>query len=76
MHVAGTNLWSAGPYTLVCYESRDNRIADKYFYTCEEQINELIVAQLPSSKEDNFNPVLACQDSTIKVLTNNGKFLY
>lgn len=49
LHVAGTNLWSAGPYTLVCYESRDNRIADKYFYTCEEQINELIVAQLPSS---------------------------
>ena len=32
LHVLGTNLWSAGAYTLNCYASQNNAIADKYFF--------------------------------------------
>lgn len=75
LHVAGSNLWSAGSNTLNCYESKDNRIIDKYFFNCEETINEMIVTTLPSNL-GSFNAVLACNDSTIKVLSGVGKFQY
>lgn len=44
VHVAGTNLWSAGDYILNCYESAANQIKDKYYFICEDKINDLVLA--------------------------------
>ena len=43
LHVQGMNLWSAGTYTLNCYASQNNTISDKYYFVCEDVINEMIV---------------------------------
>lgn len=44
LFVKGTNLWSAGEYILNCYESRDNAIKDRYYFICEDKINDLLLA--------------------------------
>ena len=43
LHVLGTNLWSAGDYTLNCYASSNNKIADKYYYVSDDKINSMLV---------------------------------
>jgi Bardet-Biedl syndrome 7 protein len=58
LHVHAQNLWSAGDYILNCYESVDNKIVDKYFYVCEDKINDLVIASV--SGQMAFNSVLAC----------------
>lgn len=40
------NLWSAGAYTLNCYASSNNTIQDKYYYLCDDKINEMIITQI------------------------------
>jgi hypothetical protein len=57
--VQAASLWSAGEYILNCYESKENsKIADKYFYICEDRINDMLVASV--SGQMVYNPVLAC----------------
>lgn len=73
LHVQGQNLWSAGEYILNCYESVNNKIVDKYFYICEDKINDMLIASV--SGQLVLNPVLACQDKTIRVLVDD-KVLY
>ena len=46
LHVAGQFLWSAGDYILNCYESVENKILDKYFYICEDKINDMVIASV------------------------------
>ena len=58
LHVNGQNLWSAGDYILNCYESVDMKITDKYFFICEDKINDFVVA--PVSGQMVFNTILAC----------------
>jgi len=66
LHVAGQNLWSAGEYILNCYASVSNKILDRYFYICEDRINDMVVASVSGQLVQN--PVVACQDKTVKVL--------
>ena len=58
LHVQNQNLWSAGEYILNCYESQGSKIVDKYYYICEDKINDMIVA--PVSGQMVLNPVMAC----------------
>ena len=44
LHVQGTFLWSAGDYILNCYESVDGKITDKYYFICDDKINDLVIA--------------------------------
>ena len=67
------NLWSAGAYTLNCYTSSANTIADKYYFLCDDIINDMIVT---SSEDEQALVVLACNDSTVKVISDSGKLLY
>ncbi len=61
LHVQSGHLWSAGEYILNCYESSGElQIIDKYYYTCDDKINDMVVA--PVQGKDYLNPVLACQD--------------
>ena len=78
LHVLGTNLWSAGTYTLNCYASKNNAIADKYFFVCDDKINEMIVHHGDLAQIGQVEPyvILACNDSTLKVIGDNGRLLY
>jgi hypothetical protein len=67
------NLWSAGEYILNCYESVNNKIVDKYFFICEDKINDMVIATV--SGQMVSNPVLACQDKALRVLVDD-KILY
>lgn len=58
LHVKDQNLWSASEYILNCYESAGNRIVDKYYYICDDKINDLIIA--PVAGQMVMNPILAC----------------
>ena len=51
LHVEGMNLWSAGAYTLNCYASKNNSIADKYFFICEDVINDMVVTSVDLTVE-------------------------
>lgn len=54
-----------------CYESAGElRIIDKYYYTCDDRINDMIIA--PVQGKDFLNPVLACQDKQVRVLNDRG----
>ena len=70
------NLWSAGAYTLNCYTSSNNSIADKYYFLCDDIINDMLVTSLDTSSQTDSSVVLACNDSTIKVVSDEGKLLY
>ena len=74
----GTNLWSAGDYTLNCYASVNNAIADKYFVVCDDKINQMIVEFSDLVNAGRVDPyvLLACNDSTVKVIADNGQQLY
>lgn len=74
MHVLGTNLWSAGDYTLNCYASANNAIADKYFFVCDDKINQMIVHFADLGQTGQVEPlvILACNDSSVKVIGDNG----
>jgi len=78
LHVLGTNLWSAGAYTLNCYASANNTIADKYFFVCDDKINQMIVHHCDLSRSGNVEPfvLLACNDSSIKVVDDAGHLMY
>jgi hypothetical protein len=39
-------LWSAGEYILNCYESVNNKIVDKYFFICEDRINDMVISSV------------------------------
>lgn len=43
---------------------------DKYFYICDDKINDLIVA--PVAGQMVMNPIIACQDKQIRVLSDIG----
>ena len=75
MHVLGTNLWSAGAYTLNCYASQNNAIADKYFFVCDDKINAMIVNHNEASRNETI-VILACNDSSVKVVADNGRLQY
>ena len=75
LHVLGTNLWSAGAYTLNCYASQNNAIADKYFFVCEDKINAMIVHHYEAQDSEAI-VILACNDSSIKVVADNGRLQY
>ena len=49
-----------------CYESRDNKIKDKFYFICDDKINDMVVA--PVAGQMVLNPVLACQDNTLRVM--------
>ena len=69
------NLWSAGVYTLNCYASSNNTIQDKYYFLCDDKINDMIVTQLlPDHVESSV--ILACNDGSLKVVSDQGKLLY
>lgn len=79
LHVEGMNLWSAGAYTLNCYASKNNSIADKYFFICEDVINDMVVTSLNPQAEVGSREslvALACNDSTIKAISEDGKLMY
>ena len=71
LHVQGQSLWSAGEYILNCYESSANKIKDKYYFICEDKINDLIVA--PVQGQMVMNPIMACQDKLLRILDDQGK---
>ena len=59
LHVQGQTLWSAGEYILNCYESSaDNVMKDKYYYICDDKINDLVVASVAGQMV--LNPIMAC----------------
>lgn len=70
LHVANQNLWSGGEYILNCYESAGAKIIDKYYYICDDKINDLIVA--PVAGQMVSNPIMACQDKQLRVLSDKG----
>ena len=70
------NLWSAGAYTLNCYTSSNNSIADKYYFLCDDIINDMLVTSLDPESQTDSSVVLACNDSTLKVISDEGKLLY
>ena len=78
----GTNLWSAGTYTLNCYASANNAITDKYFFVCDDKINEMIVHHGGLGRSENGEVttenwvILACNDSSVKVIDDAGRLLY
>ena len=79
LHVLGTNLWSAGDYTLNCYASSNNKIADKYYYVSDDKINSMLVHHGDLSQSGNtMDPyvLLACNDSTLRIICSNGKLFY
>ena len=64
-------MWSAGQYILNCYESSGGlQIIDKYYYTCKDKINDMVVAAVQG--QNFMNPILACQDKLIRVLNDRG----
>lgn len=74
LYVNQGSLWSASDYILNCYESVNNKIVDKYFYISDDKINDMHVS--PVAGQMVFNPVLACQDKSMKVLTDKGEIHY
>lgn len=53
-----------------CYESSGSKIVDKYFYICDDKINDLIVA--PVAGQMVMNPIIACQDKQVRILSDLG----
>ncbi len=45
-------------------------ITNKYFYTCESVINDLLVD--PVAGQGYMIPILACQDKKIRILNDRG----
>jgi len=79
LHVLGSNLWSAGAYTLNCFASQNNAIADKYFFVCDDKINEMLVYHGDLANQRGGVQAfvfLACNDSSVKVIADNGRLLY
>ena len=72
LHVQGTYLWTAGEFTVNCYESTKSRIEDKYYYTCDERINDMLMLEFGNK----FYPLLGCQDSTMRLIDPTGKLQY
>ena len=70
------NLWSAGAYTLNCYASKDNSISDKYYFLCDDVINDMIVTSIHPASQPGSVVVLACNDNTIKFISDEGEQLY
>jgi hypothetical protein len=74
LHVQQQNLWSAGEYILNCYESgASGKIVDKYYFICDDRINDLIVA--PVAGQMVLNPIMACQDKQLRILSEKGDVL-
>jgi len=73
LHVQGTFLWTAGDFTLNCYESTKSRIEDRYYYTSDERINDMLVLGFPS---EQYYSMLACNDSTIRMIGPDGTLQY
>ena len=72
IYVASTYLWSAGDFTLNCYESKNKQIVDKYYYTCDEKIIHMILLQF----DEEFCPLLSCQDASMRLVNSQGKVQY
>ena len=51
-------MWSSSEYSLYCYESAGDKIVDKYYYVCDDRINDFVVAPVVNSSASNA--VLAC----------------
>lgn len=69
-----TNLWSAGKSTLTCYSSQNASVVDKFFYICEEEINDMLIV-LRDAKAESYLTVLACSDSALRVVDDRGKLM-
>ena len=76
----GTNLWSTGEYTLNCYTQSNQAIVDKYFFVCDDKINDMKVTDLLQNTKRGYNieplVILACNDSSIKAIDDRGKLIY
>lgn len=48
------------------YESQKDNVLDKYYYVSSDKINDMYV--MPLHSPSTFNPLLACQDNTIRIL--------
>ena len=70
------NLWSAGAYTLNCYASNNNSITDKYYFLCDDIIHDMVVTSISPKSQSDSIVVLACNDSTVKVISDQGKLQY
>lgn len=70
LHVQAQNLWCAGEYILNCYQSAANQIKDRFYFICEDKINDMVLA--PVAGQMVLNAVLACQDKQIRVLAEDG----
>ena len=61
IYVKSSHIWSCGEYVLACYESSGGlQVVNKYFYTCEDKINDIIVEHVAG--QGFLNPILACRD--------------
>lgn len=67
--VQGTELWSCGDFILNNYGSGKDGIQDKFYYICEDKINDMMVQHVGGEMINNT--ILACEDGTIRALTNN-----
>lgn len=61
-----------------CYASANNAIADKYFFVCDDKINEMIVHHGDLRGNGMIEPfvILACNDCTIKVIDDTGSLIF
>lgn len=50
------------------YESQKDSILDKNYYLCPDSINDLFIHSLNST--NIYNPILACQDNSLKILAS------
>lgn len=50
------------------YESQKDTVLDKYYYVSSDKINDMYI--MPLHSPSTFNPLLACQDNTIRILEN------
>lgn len=66
LSVIGTELWSSGDFVLQNYQSTAEGIKDKFYYVSEDKMNDLLISNISGDMVNNT--VLACEDSSIRVL--------
>lgn len=69
LFVEGSNLWSAGDYILNSYKGSKTGIEDNFYYLSDDKIYDMKVANISGNLV--FNSILACDDSSVRVLVNN-----
>ncbi|CAI2359386.1 unnamed protein product [Moneuplotes crassus] len=69
LYVDGSNLWSSGDYILNSYKGTKSGIEDNFYYLSDDKIYDMLVANVSGSLV--FNSVLACDDSSVRVLNES-----